>query len=628
MGEAHKLHKFLCTLVALASLATSAAPADQVMSLAEIQRGQRGYGLSVFEGGEPERFDVEIIGLWKDVQPDTSYVLARLSGHGLEESGVIAGMSGSPVYVDDRLVGAVAFAWPFAQQAIAGITPIESMRKLTAIETATGRGASATTSDLAAVARQETAEQVLEDALATLRPGRMGEGTAAMQWTASGFGAASRQFLEQGLGGLASAGRAPGFRGPLVPGAAVAAVLIDGDLRLASSGTVTDRTGDTVLAFGHPFLGIGSLAVPMATAEVVTVVSSLANSFKVTNLGEVVGAFDFDHAVGIRGRLGLEAPVIPLRIRLAGPHARTLEMRLADIESVTPALAAVATLGALDSATEVIGSQGLDLVADFDLGDAGKLQINQTFDGPSANLQAALHVLAVTGYLLQNDLREVELSSIDIELVRHLEPRTLRLVGAHAARSVVRPGETVTLNFDLVEYRGGAVRRTLDLPLPTNLPAGRYSLLVGDGVSIDGARLSVEPVEPVTFAQALAFLNSLRSRRELAVLGVFGERGLSVAGEVLPRLPGSLRSLWGAAPSGSARPLRLAIAQRQGLQLPAPIEGILRIDLEVERRRPWSQAPSKGDPGEAASPTDSSAADQASEGGNASGTSTETGGGR
>ncbi|MDH3254202.1 MAG: hypothetical protein OEM62_04345, partial [Acidobacteriota bacterium] len=201
MGEAHKLHKFLCTLVALASLATSAAPADQVMSLAEIQRGQRGYGLSVFEGGEPERFDVEIIGLWKDVQPDTSYVLARLSGHGLEESGVIAGMSGSPVYVDDRLVGAVAFAWPFAQQAIAGITPIESMRKLTAIETATGRGASATTSDLAAVARQETAEQVLEDALATLRPGRMGEGTAAMQWTASGFGAASRQFLEQGLGG-------------------------------------------------------------------------------------------------------------------------------------------------------------------------------------------------------------------------------------------------------------------------------------------------------------------------------------------------------------------------------------------------------------------------------------------
>jgi len=374
----------------------------------------------------------------------------------------------------------------------------------------------------------------------------------------------------------------------LAPGAAVAAVLIDGDLRLASSGTVTDRVGDTVLAFGHTFMGLGPVAVPMASAEVVTVVSSLANSFKVTNLGEIVGAFDFDHAVGIRGQMGKEAPLIPLRIRLRGQGERVIEVRLADLERVTPILVAIATLGALDSATDAIGGESLDLMADLDLGGAGRLQIDQTFDGPSAGLDAAIFMFSVAGYLLQNDLQEIDLESIDLEIDRHTEPRSLRLVGAHAARSVVRPGETVALNFDLVEYRGGTIRKSVEIEIPTNLPAGRYSLLVGDGVSVDAARLAIEPIEPHSFQQALEFLNSLHSRRELIVVGVFGEPGLSVAGEVMPRLPASLRSLWSAAPSGSARPLHLAIAQQQRLRLPVPVEGILRIDLEVERRRPWS----------------------------------------
>ena len=593
MGERRGLHTFLCTFallltatIAPSPLLAAAAPSDH-FPLAEIERGHRGYGLSVFEGREPQRFDVEVIGVWENVQPETSYILARLSGQGLEDTGVIAGMSGSPVFIDERIAGAVAFAWPFSRHAIAGITPIESMRRLTDIEVPARAAAAAPPVDLQAIALRQVEPDALAESLRQLRPARMGDGTAALQWTAGGFGEAGRRLLEQSLGGVASAGQVVGYPQPLRRGDAVAAVLIDGDLRLASSGTVTDRYGDAVLAFGHPFMALGSMAVPMANAEVVTVVSSLANSFKVTNLGEVIGAFDFDHAVGIRGRVGATAPTIPLRVRLRGQDERQVDVRLASLDMMTPVLAAVAILGALDTATGAVGSESLDLVGDFDLGKAGRLSIDQSFDGPNAMLDAALYVYAMTGYLLQNDLEDIELGSIDIGIRRHLEPRRLRLVGAHAARSVVRPGETVALNLDLAEYRGGTIRKSVEIELPTNLPAGRYSLLVGDGSSIDAARLAIEPVEPVNFRQALEFLDGLHSRRELIVLGVFSEPGLSVAGESLPRLPASVRSLWGAAPSGSARPLRLAIAQQQRLRLEEPVEGILRIDLEVERRQPW-----------------------------------------
>ena len=139
MGGRRKLHRFLCTLAMLvpalpAALATAQASSVETLPLAAIERGQRGYGLSVFEGRTAERFEVEVVGVWENVQPDTSFILARLSGQGLDETGVIAGMSGSPVFIDERLIGAVAFAWPFAQQAIAGITPIESMRKLIGVD--------------------------------------------------------------------------------------------------------------------------------------------------------------------------------------------------------------------------------------------------------------------------------------------------------------------------------------------------------------------------------------------------------------------------------------------------------------------------------------------------------------
>jgi hypothetical protein len=525
--------------------------------------------------------------VWENVRPDTSFILARLSGQGLETSGVIAGMSGSPVYLEDRLVGAVAFAWPFAHEPIAGITPIEQMRRLYSVPSgkvaSAGGIPAATIGQLAAV---ELPESLLDEGLALLRSETMDRFGSGLMWSTVGFGDLSRQRLAGGLGNVVPGGASRLPPTELVPGGSVAAVLIDGDLRMAATGTVTDRTGDGLLAFGHAFLGVGKLNVPMATSEVITVMPSRFNSFKLANLGSVVGAFELDRAAGIRGRLGAVAPTVPLRLSVSGQHRVEFNLRLADLPQLTPTLAAISILAALESATQAGGNQGLDLSARLDLAEHGELLVRQSFDGDAAALEAAVYLLAFAGFVANNPMAETRLASIEIELEQHPRPRLARLVEAHASRTELQPGDRLELNLDLMAYRGERFRESVPLELPTDLPDGRYSLLVGDGTSVDAARLAIERSAPIRFGQALDLLRGLHSRRDLVVLGVFRGKGLAVAGETLPQLPGSLRSIWAAAPSGSAQPLGLAVAQQQERRLDVPVSGLLRVDLQVRRRDP------------------------------------------
>ena len=598
MQSLYGMHRFLCSL-ALVFLMPIGLRADEgLFPLEEVRPGLTGYGLSVFEGGIPERFEVEVLGVWRNTQPSTSFILARLEGRGLETSGVIAGMSGSPVYVEERLLGAVSFSWLFANEAVAGITPIEQMRRLSSAAPATTSAAAGGRSrdirDL--VSGSPTWQDVLEPLSGLQRRG-LESAVSGVQWSTVGFGGATLGPLAEALGSLAPAGQSSEAEGlDLMAGSSVSGVLVDGDLRLAATGTVTERRGDEILAFGHPFLGVGPLSVPMATSEVITVLSNQMNSFKIANLGAVVGAFDMDRTAGLRGHVGAVAPMVPVDVRVVGLEDRRFELRVADLPLLSPTLVAIATLGSLEAASRGAGSQGLDLDARFDLAEWGEVEIRQSFDGELAAQESAFYLFAFTDFFLNNSFEAVTLESIEIEIRQQPEPRIARLVGAHVNQTLVRPGDEIELVVDLQAYRGDAFRATLTLDVPTGLPEGRYSLLVGDGVSVDMARLEVEKTAPQTFPQALRFLRSFHSSRDLVALGVFRGAGLSVGGEVLPQLPASIRSLWSAAPSTSARPLELAVAQESVISLDQPLEGIVRVDLQVQREGPLKEGPATGEP--------------------------------
>jgi hypothetical protein len=581
------MHRGVCIALALA-LAAAAAGAQEVepvFPLEEVAAGQRGTGWSVFHGSEPEAFEVEVLGVWRDaVAPETSYILARLSGRGLEETGVVAGMSGSPVYVDDRLLGAVSFGFPTAQEAIAGITPIESMRRLhEAAVTPPPPGLGSGAVDLAALARAELPPDLLRQAWSRLAPRSAGQGSGLL-WAGAGFGPEGRALLGEALGGeLAPAGHAAQLAGEFAPGAAVAAVLMDGDLQLAVTGTLTSRRGEEVLAFGHPFLGRGDVRLPMARAEVVTVVGSRVQSFKLANLGPIVGAFDLDRAAGLRGRLGLEAPMVPLTVAVRGSREADVELRLAEVPQLLPALAAIGLVGAVDATTQAAGVGTLDLSARLELAGQAPILLEQAFDGDGATLQAALYLLALTGLVVDNVWGEVDLASIAVEARQGPDPRGARLLGAHAERRVVRPGERLAIDAELAPFRGAPFRQRLEIEVPEALPDGPYFVLVGDGASADGARLALEKAAPETLDQVLALVRSLTSRRELVALGLRPAAGLRVAGEALPGLPGSVRSLWQAGDPASVQALELALEPLASVRLPAPATGLTRVDLEVRR---------------------------------------------
>lgn len=561
----------------------------------EVSRGQTGYGLSVFAGSEPARFGVEVVGVIREMDPGTSYILARLSGNGLEESGVVAGMSGSPVYLDDRLAGAVAYSWSFTSEALALITPIAAMRKLSALEAGDAAGESTGLAapgaprtfdravrqmleppDDVAAAVRETVNEQLGSLVAVPDLGSRG----GAQIATLGFGDPVRRMLAAAPAGRAEAADVPDLRA----GSAVAGVLIDGDLKLTVGGTVTRVEDGEVLAMGHPYLGVGPLRVPMATLEVVAVVPRLNSSMRLSNIGSVVGAFDQDRFAGLRGRVGAEARTIPMKIQVDGPDgaSRHFDLRLADLPRMLPSLVAIPTMQALESASYGGGESGLDLTGTLRLRGHDDVPLRQVFDGSGPGTSAAFYLLALVGALVNSDYEDVEIEGIDLTLSQTHGVRTVAIERAQASSRRVHAGDAVDVVFDLRRHRGDRYQETLRVTIPEDRRPGRYYLFVGDGVSIDGARLQLAPARAASLEDELDMLRSFQPKSRLAALGVVPARGLIVEGRPLAQLPASVRSIMQTSPlQGEARALNLAIVNEHGRDLGIPLDGLFRLDLEI-----------------------------------------------
>ena len=597
-----------------------AQEAVPTVSFSELQRGQKGYGLTVFAGQEPERFEVEVIGVQQsnDVA-GLDYLITRLSGHGLEKSGVAAGMSGSPVYFDGRLAGAVAFTFHFASEPIAGITPIAAMRAIpggerqiaAAAPPAGGGGlpetapVPAATLGLPRVALQDLLAErsnraAFDQVLELLAPGSTGPGASGgrstLSFTASGFGGAARRLLEgrlgplQPLAGLAG-GRATGAASaarPVGAGDSVALVMVRGDLGIAAVGTLTDRVGEQVVAFGHRIFGgsggIGPLRFPMAEADVVTVMPGLQESFKIANVGPLIGSFLEDRGAGSRGVVGPIWPMTPLAVKIypaAGGPPRDYHLEVASDPLFRGFLMTLSLVGAISSAGRDQGAQNIDLDVTYHLKGQAPVRGRHSYAGGQAAYDAAFKVMEYATYFAFNDFAPVDIDRVEVELRMYEEERRSKVLAAWPDRRTVAPGETLGLTVELEDYRGTRWRQRTDFAIPANV-SGRFYILIGDGRTTDTAYAQVEKVEPKTLAQGLELLRRARSSRELHLFGLEQGAGITFGGRALPDLPASQRALLGGA---AEAPLAFRIAGEKIVPLERPATGMVRIDLEVERRR-------------------------------------------
>jgi hypothetical protein len=512
-----------------------------------------GVGRTTFAGDRVEEFKVEVVGLLENILPRRNLILVRCSGEPLSRIGIAQGMSGTPVYVRGKLVGAIAYAWGFVTEPVAGVTPIEEMLEIPPGEADGGRATAA-----AALPGLVPEPHVLRAFFADLltRSGALpGSGVLprplALPVHAAGFPPEILERLGESLGArLVPTGGAPaGIEAGLPrlePGSTLGVQLVRGDLDLTAVGTVTAVDGDAVFAFGHPFLNIGSTAMPMTGAWVHLIVPSLQSSFKVASPTGEIGAIRQDRAVGLRGRLGDRAPMIPVRLEIGAPGAAAAAFRfdLVDDPLLTPLLLNYAVLGALTSAEKGIGPMTLRVRegSSIQLRDYPPAELDNFYSGDFAAPFASGLSAYLLYVLMNNEYVSAEVVGINL-LVDFLDDRrSARIEEVWADRERVRAGETVAVSVSVRPFRARPIPMVLDLPIPRETPPGRLLVRVADGLTLARLETEGEPagIVPRDFDQLLWLINQIRSfNRIYAIASLVDEEG-PAGGSPLPGLPPSV----------------------------------------------------------------------------------------
>jgi hypothetical protein len=612
MGLAPRPAALLLLLLASTPLARAD---DDVMPLGAVRPGLEGVGRTVFEGARVEEFGVHILGVLENaLGPKQSLILARLRGGPLEATGVIAGMSGSPVFVDGKLVGAIAYAFPFGKEPIAGITPIGEM--LEATRNAAPRAASARfrhpaspataaaplDRDAVAAALRRPLPVVPASALRgePLPPALSGAALSplALPLTFSGFETGTFEwardlFASMGFAPVMGGGAAsPDTVGPLpdlAPGAAVGVSLIEGDLDLSVTGTLTHIDNGRVYAFGHPFYNLGPTQFPLKKAWVYSVFPSLQVSWKIAAALDAVGTVDQDRTAAIAGRLGASPRMIPVKLRLRSPRAgeRTFSFRVVEDELFTPLLAYVSLVSVLQGQERTFGASTLAVEGRLALSGGREVRFEDIFAAEQPAQKAAATLAGPLALLVGNDFEKVEIERLDVtvDAEEALRRATIERVWV-TGRQPLRPGTATAVRVQLRSYRGETLTETLPLALPESAPEGTYTLLVSDAATMDAVeqREMRQPFVPRDLGQLVRALNTLRAGNRLYARLTLPARGAIVGGEYLPALPGSVLSVLSASEQGTnVVSLPASAVWSLDRSLDHAVSGSRQISLAVER---------------------------------------------
>jgi hypothetical protein len=590
-----------------------------IMPIDEVRPGMIGVGRTVFQGADLADFKVHIIGVLRNVQgPRRDLILARLEGGPLAQTGVAAGMSGSPVYVDGRLIGAVSYSiGAFSKEAIAGITPIQEMKDATA--TSRPRTVRQARVDLP-VTRQSLTE-ALTAAYAQLAPfaSRPADVQSIGLPTAAGaqLGAMMRPiatpllmagfepdvadvigggFRDSGFSPVITAGSGAGGEaptGPLREGDAIGVSLIGGDLEMGATGTVTHIDGDRVYAFGHPFYNLGPAAFPMTRAHVFTMLPSLMNSFKISSLGETIGTMQQDRATAIAGTLGKGPALVPMTITVnstrdgdAQPISRTVKLNLVNDQLFTPLLAYVSMFNTLGSFERQYGAATISVKSRARLKGHGDLTLEDVFATDNPILGASAAVAGPLTLMLANNIAEVAVEGLDVTVNASETPRSVSIERVWLDDIRPRAGRTVPLKVLTRSYRGEEKISTLPIEIPANAPR-ELTVLVTDGRQLNAMeqRELRGSLQPQTIAQLMRVLNEVRRNNRIYVRLMTGRAGAVVNGEAMTALPPSVLSvLESDRNGGSFTPIRSAALGEWEIPADAAVTGSRMLTINLEAR--------------------------------------------
>lgn len=543
--------------------------AIEIMNVEDITPGMKGYGKTVFSGNRIEVFNIEVLGVLKNWEARSDMILIKMTGGPLDKTGIIAGMSGSPVYINNKLIGAVSHGWSFAKEAIAGVTPIGIMLDVLKMESLveespfarkdTTWSAPLSMQDSRVINKLKSHGMLLEDKLSEdawlQQPFTINLVPIQTPLMFSGFDNRSLKRMSPLFSKLGwfpyqsnngHSNTSPNLSG-FVPGAAVAAEIIRGDLNASAIGTLTYREGNNILAFGHPLIQTGATDLPMATAHVHTILSSLSGSVKMAVPEEIIGRISQDRRSALAGKIGEYPQMIPCQVDIKGALNVKYNFDIIHNNLLTPHIVQMAVESALLATEKSIGEKLVNMRLDINIDGREKpVTIENIYHDSGPTWFPIYNITHPIRTLLNNNFQPVRIKSMKLA-ANILETKNKATIeNIRVSKKWVNPGDEISINVSLKPFAQESVSIPLKIKLPDDVIRGsrikvtvcdaNYSKML-EGMSAPGRLI------PTNFEQLITQIEDVENNKNLIVRIQLNKRGLTYMGESFPSPPNSFLSI-------------------------------------------------------------------------------------
>lgn len=550
--------------------AASVTPPDvRLFPLEDLRPGMKGTASTVFSGTTPQEFSVEILGVLPGFPgPRQSAIIARLSGANVEKTGVFAGMSGSPVYIDNRLVGAIAFSFPFSKEPIAGITPIKQMIDLFEKGSADTRKGpkeprAVSFAQLASTDWKPNLPKQAVSSASLIAP--VSQGSPLMPLlgqqmvpiaTPMVFGGISQeslamfapQLMANGLLPVSGAGGSANItplgtatEKTLTPGTSISVQLVRGDYSIAAAGTVTFRDGNRIYAFGHPFLSLGASDMPMSETAVVTVIPNVNNSFKLSIPGTMMGSISQDRASGVFGELGQAPRMIPVKITLHTSRDRsdTYSYEIANDSFLTPLLLNLTVFNTITSSERALGDSTITIKGAINVRGQEPIELERRFSAANSPVLAAGSVAAPISSLLGSGFDDVQIEGVNLDISSSDTKYAATLERIALNKTEAHRGEQIEVQAYVRTESGKQFVQRIPVQIPNDATPGQLLVFVGDGGALQEGSASRAFV-PQDLGQLVRAINKVKKSDRLYVKLFRITPGAVIGTNELPNLPPSV----------------------------------------------------------------------------------------
>jgi hypothetical protein len=538
----------------------------------ELKRGMKGYGLTVFAGTEPEKFEVEVVSVIQNFMPKMEIILVRCLDERHKFSKQVGGDSGSPVFFDDRLAGALAYGWANSSEPLYGVTPIRHMLDVQKTAKLKIGAAGATTSGSGLFGREVyhdlmrdellTTEQIRKLALASglvrqpIQSTQEGWQTLPLSLTVGGFSRQAIEYLQTWIPGLvldsAGSGVSSGGGGgaaekiKLQRGSALTIPLMTGDISMRVLGTVTEVDGDKVFGFGHPFQSEGKAAWPMGTGYVHKVVNKIDRSFKLGEAVDIVGLIEADESAAVYGQIGKQATMIPMEVKVRWPQQAETElfkMEMLQHETMNPMLAASAILDALLMRGELPRENTIRYQMKMDFDGAKSIAFENYASGTFGWNDMASEALSVVALMLDNPWEKIKLAGVQVEMEVQAQETLAYVKSIKLGQRIYRPGESVHAELALEVLHQPESSFSMQMNLPDDIPPGKYKISVGSASLYRQQLRLAQPHRNMAFKTA-DIQRVLQERLHIDQRGVYmmmilPRQGVALEDQWFSDLPGS-----------------------------------------------------------------------------------------